>query len=89
MLKPSAPTTPLTCSLPVVGLVPVSYTHLDVYKRQPYTFTVSPTTATTYTLTAVSDANCNAVAANITGSACLLYTSLLDYGYNHRYIYYF
>lgn len=37
----------------------------------PKVISVTPATATTYTISALSDANCSAIAADMTGSATL------------------
>lgn len=47
------------------GVTPVTITT----STNPYIFTVSPAVASTYTLTALNDASCTAVAANRTGTA--------------------
>ncbi|MEW5676041.1 fibronectin type III domain-containing protein [Flavobacterium enshiense] len=50
------------------GTTPVTVSGIT---SSPYTFTVSPSGATTYTLSALSDANCNAISGNLTGTAVI------------------
>ncbi len=57
------------------GTAPWTFTYTDgttpvtvTTSTNPYTFTVSPSVACTYTISALNDASCTAVAANRTGS---------------------
>ncbi|KAF2339570.1 beta strand repeat-containing protein, partial [Flavobacterium ginsenosidimutans] len=46
-------------------------TNINNITVNPYTFNVNPTSNTTYTITALSDAKCTAVAGDMTGSAVI------------------
>ncbi|WJS95577.1 T9SS sorting signal type C domain-containing protein [Flavobacterium johnsoniae] len=46
-------------------------TNITNITASPYTFSVSPTSNTNYTVTALSDANCSANAADMTGTATI------------------
>lgn len=50
------------------GSTPVTISGIT---SSPYTLTVSPSTVTTYTLTALSDANCTSIAADLSGSVTI------------------
>ncbi|MBF4473532.1 hypothetical protein [Flavobacterium sp. HJJ] len=50
------------------GTTPVSVTGIA---SSPYTFNVTPSSTKTYTVTALSDSKCTAVAGNMTGSAVI------------------
>ncbi|WP_289663702.1 T9SS sorting signal type C domain-containing protein [Flavobacterium panacagri] len=68
-----------TVSVALTGTAPwsLSYsngsatTNVTNITASPYTFNVNPTANTTYTVTALSDANCTAAAGDMTGSAVI------------------
>ncbi len=67
-----------TVSVSFTGTAPwnISYTYGAISgtfstSLNPYTATVNPNTTTTYAITGLSDANCTAVAADMTGSAVI------------------
>ncbi|AXB55749.1 T9SS sorting signal type C domain-containing protein [Flavobacterium fluviale] len=67
-----------TISVAFTGTAPwnISYTYGATSgsfstSLNPYTVSVNPTSTTTYAITALSDANCTAVAAGITGNATI------------------
>ena len=68
-----------TVNIALTGNAPWSLTYTDgttpinvsSISSSPYTFQVSPASSKTYTVTALSDANCTAHAGDITGSAII------------------
>ncbi|WP_141248497.1 DUF642 domain-containing protein, partial [Flavobacterium sp. ACN6] len=76
-----------TVSVAFTGTAPwnISYTYGAISgtfstSANPYTVSVSPTSTTTYAITALSDANCTAVAASITGNAVITVRSQFTSG---------
>lgn len=68
-----------TLSIALTGTAPWSLTYTDgttpvnvsSIASSPYTFIVTPASAKTYTVTALSDAHCNAQSGDMTGSAAI------------------
>ncbi|MBZ4035596.1 T9SS sorting signal type C domain-containing protein [Flavobacterium sp. 17A] len=67
-----------TVSVALTGTAPwnISYTYgatsgTFTTSTNPYTATVSPSTTTTYAITALSDANCSAIASGMSGNAVI------------------
>jgi hypothetical protein len=66
-----------TISVAMTGTGPWNLTYIDgttpisitAIASSPYTFSVTPTSTKTYTVTALSDSKCTAIAADMTGSA--------------------
>ncbi|KAF2340148.1 hypothetical protein, partial [Flavobacterium ginsenosidimutans] len=50
-------------------------TNITGIASSPYTFNVSPTSNKTYTVTALKNASCTAIAADMTGSAAITVNS--------------